>query len=489
MRTSWLAALGVAIAVACVVALSPDAHAAVHTASPYMAMLALPASAGLQMPRAIAGGLVRADASGALARAARMHAASPLLLSSVAAAPRALAHAIVRADMSDPKKVIAELQVAFEEFKSEHDKSLKAKVDDVVINEKVDRINAVISDLQKACDDLALKIAAEKAGPGSIIGDLPPTSPEAVSAFKAHMRKGEVSAALTKSSDAEGGYLAPIEWDRTITSKLKRISKIREFARVVSITGAGFKKYFNDRAVGSGWVGETASRPATTTPQLGALEFTPGELYANPAISMQLLQDAAIDLEQWLSDEVEVEFARQEGIAFLSGDGINKPHGILTYVTGAANAARHPWGAIEVTNSGQAAALTGDGFIDLMYSLPSEFAADAKLYINRLSVGATRKLKDGQGNYLWQPSYVAGEPSTLNGAPIVEVPGMPGVAANNIVALYGDMAQTYLVIDRIGIFVLRDPFTNKPFVHFYTTKRVGGGVFNPEPMRALKVAA
>jgi HK97 family phage major capsid protein len=487
MRTLLFAALGVALLAACAVFMAPDAAHAAHAAS-YVAMLAMPAAAPLQMPRAIVGS-VRADASGAVARAASLRGASAVGLLAATAMPRAIAGAVIRADMSDPKVVIAELKTAFEAFKAEHDKSLKAKVDDVVMTEKVDRINAVISDLQKACDDLALKIAAETAGPAAVIGDLPPTSPEAVAAFKAHMRKGEVSAALTKSSDAEGGYLAPIEWDRTITNKLKRISKIREFSRVISITGAGFKKYFNDRAVGSGWVGETASRPATTTPGLGALDFTPGELYANPAISMQLLQDAAIDLENWLADEVEVEFARQEGIAFLSGDGTNKPHGILTYVTGAANAARHPWGAIEVVNSGAAAALTGDGFIDLMYSLPSEFAGDARLYINRLSLGAARKLKDGQGNYLWQPAYVAGEPATLNGAPIVEVPGMPTVAAGNIVALYGDMPQTYLVIDRVGIFVLRDPFTNKPFVHFYTTKRVGGGVFNPEPMRALKVAA
>ncbi|HEY0328801.1 MAG TPA: phage major capsid protein [Rhodopseudomonas sp.] len=238
-----------------------------------------------------------------------------------------------------------------------------------------------------------------------------------------------------------------------------------------------------------GWVGETAARPATSTPGLGSLDFTPGELYANPAISQQLLDDAAIDLEQWLAGEVEGEFAKQEGIAFLSGNGTNKPYGILTFVTGAANAARHPWGAIATVNSGAAAALTGDGFIDLMYSLPGEFAANAKLYINRLSLGAARKLKDGQGNYLWQPTYVAGQPATLAGAPIVELPDMPTVAAGNVVALYGDMEATYLIVDRIGISVLRDPFTDKPYVHFYTVKRVGGGVYNPEPMRALVVGA
>jgi len=422
------------------------------------------------------------------------------------AMPRAV-FAAPRADTSNPVQMIQALSKAFEDFKAAHSEQLKGKAD-VVTDEKVERINSEVSTLQakmdeysaniqKAIDDLNAKIAAGQINGDGTLGDLPATSPEYLAAFKAHMRWGDTkmlngalpAVALTKSTDGEGGYLAPVEWDRTIINKLKLISKIRENARVISISVAGFKKLFNDRAVGSGWVGETASRPATSTPTLGVLDFAPGELYANPAISQQLLDDAAINLETWLADEVETEFARQEGIAFLGGDGANKPFGILTYVTGGANASKHPWGAIPVVNSGAAAAVTGDGFINLMYDLPSEFTANAKLYISRGSLGAVRKLKDGQGNYLWQPTYVAGEPQTLNGSPIVEVPGMPAIAAGNIAALYGDMEQTYLVVDRIGISVLRDPYTNKPFVHFYTVKRVGGGVYNPDPMRALKISA
>lgn len=427
------------------------------------------------------------------------------------ALPRALAGATVRADATgDVKELISTLTRSFNAFKDENDKALKAKAD-VVAVEKIDRINTDLGKLQaavdeqskvaeaaqKALDELNAKLAAGQMRPGESTGDLPATPPEYVAAFKAFMRKGEeneiraaaVKAAMDKGSDANGGYLAPIEWDRTIIGRLKLISPIRENARVMSISGAGFKKLFTDRAVGSGWVGETASRPATSTPQMAALDFVTGELYANPAISQQLLDDSAIDLQAWLAGEVEFEFARQEGIAFLSGNGTNKPFGLLTYVDGAANAARHPWGAIPVVKTGSAAALTGDGFIDLMTALPGAFAGNAKLFINRMSLGATRKLKDGQGNYLWQPSYQQGQPQTLNGAPIVELPDMPTVAAGAIAALYGDMSATYLVIDRIGISVLRDPFTNKPYVHFYTVKRVGGGVVNPEPMRALQVAA
>lgn len=409
---------------------------------------------------------------------------------SAAARPQAIA-GVVRADASDPKAMISQVNAAFEEFKRKNEEAVGAKADDAVVKAELKTLNDAIDGFQSTIDDLNAKIAAGAAG-GNVIGDLQ-GDPDYVKAFKAHMRKGdnagaEVQAAMTKGTDADGGYLAPVEWDRTITGKLKQVSPIRANARVISITTNGFKKLFTDRAVGSGWVGETASRPATSTPQIASLDFPLGEIYANPAISQQLLDDAAIDLEAWLADEVQTEFARQEGIAFLSGDGTNKPHGILTYVTGAANAARHPWGAIQTINSGAAAALTSDGFIDLFYSIPTEFRANAKLYTNRGSQAAMRKLKDGQGNYLWQPSYAAGQPATLAGETIVEVPDMPAVGANAIAALYGDMEATYLVVDRVGIRVLRDPYTNKPFVHFYTTKRVGGGVYNPEPMRALKVA-
>lgn len=404
----------------------------------------------------------------------------------------------VRAE-AQPKKpaTLDDVLTTFEAFKQKNDDAIaeiKAGKTDVLTTETLDKINKAIDEIAGAVDEQAKIVAAAKLGNGAIIGDLK-ADPEYTAAFKAHMRKGdraeaEFQAAMSKGTDADGGYLAPIEWDRTIGDKLKKISPMRRESRVITISVAGFKKLFNDRSVGSGWVGETAARPATGTPQIGSVDFTPGELYANPAISQSLLDDAAVDLEQWLGSEVDTEFARQEGIAFISGDGTNKPHGILTYVAGGANAARHPWGAIPAVLSGHASTIpNGDALIDFMLDLPSEYEANAKLYLKRDSLRALRKLKDGQGNYLWQPSYVAGTPSTLNAAPVVEMPDMPSIAAGNIAALYGDMEATYLVVDRVGIRVLRDPFTNKPFVHFYTTKRVGGGVYNPEPMRALKISA
>jgi HK97 family phage major capsid protein len=307
------------------------------------------------------------------------------------------------------------------------------------------------------------------------------------------MRKGtdvspEVKNAVDIGTPADGGYFAPVEWDRTVTEKLKQLSPIRANAQVIQITTNGFSRVYSDGIVGSGWVGETAARPATTTPGLSTLAFNTGEIYANPQITQIALDDIAIDLEQWIADEVDREFAIQENIAFLSGNGTNKPTGILNYVTGGANAATHPFGAILGTTVAGTAAVTTDEVLDLVYGLPSERNGNAKFYMNRGSLGKVRKLKDGQGNYIWQPTFQAGQPSTLQGYPVVEVPGMPAMTTGLVSILFGDMEATYLVIDRIGLRVLRDPYTNKPFVGFYTTKRVGGGVQNPEYMRYIKQA-
>jgi HK97 family phage major capsid protein len=394
----------------------------------------------------------------------------------------------VRADVGMPevKALIENLQKAFAEYKTEHTKQLdavKAGLPTADITAKVEKIGADMDFLQKAIDDTNVKMAAAQMAGGAQLKDK-----EYTEAFKSHMRKGDVQASMSKGTSTDGGYLAPVEWDRTVTDKLVLISPMRAISGVQPISTNGYSKLFNLGGTASGWVGEAAARPNTNGPQFASLNFTTGELYANPAATQQLLDDALIDLETWLANEVQIEFARQEGAAFVAGDGANKPNGILTYITGGTNAATHPFGAIELVNSGAAAAITSDGVVDLIYDLPSAYTGNARFIMNRATQGLIRKLKDGQGNYLWQPSYVAGQPSTLAGFPITEVPDMPDVAANATPIMFGDFKQGYLVIDRIGVRVLRDPFTNKPFVSFYTTKRVGGGVVNPEPLRGLKVA-
>ena len=414
--------------------------------------------------------------------------------------PRAITGGLIRAEATnDPKTMIAALQTGFTEFKATIEGNLGDKADDAVVQAKLDKINDSLSTLETSLNEQATKAAAAALnGPGAA-----PVDPEYSGLFASYMREGSrdqeeklkaaqktgVRAAMSEGSNPDGGYTTPIEWDRTVTGRLKLISPIRGEAQVISISKAGFTRLFTDRSLGSGWVGETASRPATSTPQFTSLAFGLGELYANAAASQQLLDDSEVDMEKWLTGEIETEFSRQEGIAFLAGDGLNKPHGVLTYVEGAANAARHPWGPIAKVVSGAAAGLTTDGIVNAVYALPAMYEPNAKFFLNRSSLGNVRKLKDGQGNYIWQPTYVAGQPSTLVGRPVIDVPDMPNVVANAVAVLFGDMAETYLVIDRIGVRVLRDPYTNKPFICFYVTKRVGGGVQNPDAMKAVVVSA
>lgn len=396
----------------------------------------------------------------------------------------------VRADAStDIKALIEEQGKTFEAFKAAHQKELadlKKGMGDVVQSEQVDRINTSVGELQAAIDAANTKIAAM-----SLSG----TGPDAVKdaeyteAFQAHFSKGQVQANLNKGADPEGGFLAPVEWDRTITDKLVEVSAMRSIASVQNISTAGFTKLFNLRGTGSGWVGEEDARPETGTPTFGSMTITPGEIYANPGATQGMLDDAAVDLESWLANEVQTEFAKQEGLAFVAGNGVNKPNGFLSYAAGAANAAANPLGAIGVEPAAAAAAVTEDELLDLIYGTPASYTNGARFVMNRTTQGKIRKLRDADGRQLWQPSSVAGQPAQLLAYPVTEMPDMPDMAANTTPIAFGNFARGYLIVDRTGVRVLRDPFTAKPKVLFYTTKRVGGAVVDPQALRILKMAA
>lgn len=397
----------------------------------------------------------------------------------------------VRAEGTAPtnaevKALVEGMQTAFAQFKAEHTRQLdevKAGRSGADQEAKLAQINNTMDTLQKEIEDAHTKIAAGQmgaSGPGL-------RDKEYTESFNAHMRKGEVQAAMNKGEAEEGGYLTPVEWDRTITDKLREESPMRELAQVQVTSKAGWTKLFNMGGTGSGWVGETDQRPETATPTLKSLGFGHGEIYANPAATQQMLDDSEINIESWLASEVQSEFAEQEGLAFISGDGAKKPAGILTYVEGGANAAKHPFGAIKAINSGAANDISSDAVLDLIYGLPKKYRQNARFLTNNLTIAKLRKLKDGQGNYLWQPSAQAGQPATFHGYGLAEDENMPDVAANSTPIMFGDYKRGYLIIDRMGVRVLRDPYTKKPYVLFYTTKRVGGGVQNPECLRALKV--
>lgn len=414
---------------------------------------------------------------------------STILLASAAALARPSAMIGAPRANASPVELINQLQSTFNEFKAANDQKLAAKVDDVLVNEKIGRIDASISAVEAAVQAMNVQLAAAQM---NAAGDQKPRTPEQLAyagEFQAHFRKGDINAALSVGSNPDGGYTAPIEWDRTITDALKIVSPMRRLASVQSITGRGYTKLFNDRNIGSGWVGETAARPQTSTPQLTPLEWGIGEIYANPGATQQLLDDSEINIEAWLASEVQTEFARQEGIAFMTGDGVNKPHGLMSYITGGAQAARHPFGAIESVATSAVGAISTDDIISLIYATKSERTQNARFAMNRTSMSAIRRLKDGQGNYIWQPTFVAGEPSSLAGYPLEELGDLGNIAASAVPVLFGDFARTYLIIDRMGIRVMRDPYTNKPYVMFYTTKRVGGGVQDPTYMKALTVRA
>jgi HK97 family phage major capsid protein len=405
-------------------------------------------------------------------------------------APEHKAGIVVRDDYED-------LRVTFEEFKSANDERL-AKLErrrgDVLLDEKVERIN---TSLTRRMDDLALKQGRPALeGRGRVVQDA--AGREHKSAFESYVRCGEAGAlraietkAMSVGSDADGGYLVPVELEHSIGQRLTAISPIRGLASVRAISGNVYKKPFMTAGPATGWVGETDARTQTASSTLDALSFPAMELYAMPAATATLLDDSAINIDEWIAGEVELTFAVQEGAAFVSGDGSNKPKGFLSYTT-VANAS-WAWGSLGYIASGAAGAFASsnpsDALVDLIYALKAGYRQNGNFVMNRKSQAAIRKFKDSTGNYLWQPPATANGRASLMTFPIVEAEDMPDVAANSLSIAFGDFRRGYLIVDRVGVRVLRDPYSAKPYVLFYTTKRVGGGVQDFDAIKLMKFAA
>lgn len=392
----------------------------------------------------------------------------------------------ISASGGDIAQILANLNESVDKFKAAQEERIKALeqgLDAKPSNDKISALGTQIESLQDELEKVSANVVAGQLNAGGA-----PVDAEATEAFMAYMRSGsEVSASLKTDPDTDGGYLAPREWDRTITDKLVEVSPLRSLFRVQTTSRSKYSKLYNLHGANSGWVGETEEREETNTPKFKSLDFDVGEIYANPAATQNILDDAEISLESWLASEVESEFSIQENKAFISGDGVKKPFGLLTYAEGAANAGRHPLGAIEVVASGDANKITTDSLIDLTDALPQTFGQQAAFMMNRKTRNHVRKLKDSEGNYIWQPSLQQGVPPTLLGYPVHIIADMPDVAANSLPIAFGDFNRAYVIIDRVGVRVLRDPYTKKPYVQFYTTKRVGGGVDNPEAIKLLKI--
>ncbi|NKN39619.1 phage major capsid protein [Agrobacterium sp. a22-2] len=388
---------------------------------------------------------------------------------------------------------------AFEAFKDANDQRLgeieHKLVADVVTRDKVERINKAVDEQSRLLDQLALKKLRPALGRS---GQATVDDTERKAAFEAYIRRGDEAGlreleakALQSGVAGDGGYLVPEETDSEIGRRLSVVSPIRALATVRQVSGAVLKKPFAPAGMASGWVAETAARPQTGTPELAELSFPTMELYAMPAATQGLLDDAAVDIEAWISSEVDIAFAEQEGAAFVAGDGINKPKGFLAYDTVADGA--WEWGKIGYKPTGTAGGFAASGpsdiLIDTVYALKAGHRQNAHFVMNRKTQGAIRKFKDADGNYLWQPPGGVGQPASLIGFPVTEAEDMPDVAANALAIAFGDFRAGYLVVDRTGVRVLRDPYSAKPYVLFYTTKRVGGGVQNFEAIKLVKFAA
>ncbi len=365
---------------------------------------------------------------------------------------------------------------------------------DPLTEEKMTRMDAALDDAMRRIDRLTLDRNRPALGRDEARD---PLVGEHKAAFASYIRSGEAGGlkrlegkALSAGSGPDGGYLAPSGVESEILRRLANVSPIRAIATVRTISSGTYKKAFSTTGPASGWVAEAAARPQAASPTLAELSFPAMELYAMPAATQTLLDDAIVNIDQWIAEEVESAFAEQEGAAFVSGDGIDKPKGFLAYPTVAD--ASWSWGNIGVLNTGVAGAFSAaspsDILVDLVYALKAGYRQNASFVMNRKTQAAVRKFKDSTGQYLWQPPASVGAPATLLGFPLVEAEDMPNIANNAVSLSFGDFRRGYLVVDRAGVRILRDPYSAKPYVLFYTTKRVGGGVQDFAAIKGLKFA-
>ena len=397
----------------------------------------------------------------------------------------------------DIKNAFDEFLAAFEAFKQANDErlgQLETRSADVVTEDKVDRINAALSEHSRALDELTL--AASRPAVGSEKKSAPQQR-EAKAAFERYVRAGDASGlyemkAMSVGSNADGGYTVPLEIEQTIDRVLAKVSPMRSIATVRQIGSNIYRKPITTTGAASGWLASETTTPAqTNAPTLAAIDFPTMELYAMPAATQTLLDDSQVDLEAWLAEEVQTVFAEQEGAAFVSGNGTSAPKGFLTEAKVAD--ASYAWGSLGYIASGVDAAFAAttptDTLITLAYAPKQGYRANGSWVMNRKTESVIRKFKDNQNGYIWQPGAAAGQPATLLGYPVAEAEDMPDIASNSYSIAFGDFKRGYLIVDRIGVKVLRDPYSAKPYVLFYTTKRVGGGVQNFEAIKLMKFAA
>jgi len=314
-------------------------------------------------------------------------------------------------------------------------------------------------------------------------------------AFLDYARAGIVAPelkAMSIGSDPEGGYAVTAVLSTTITETIRESSPIRQVARVETITGGDALEEIVDRDdIAASWVGETQSRSDTTTPQIGKLRIPAHEIYAQPKTTQNLLDDASFDVAAWLTRKLADKFGRSENAAFVTGNGVGRPRGFASYPTAATGDATRAWGVMEHVATGTsgdfASSNPADKLIELAYKLKAPYRDEACWLMGRETARRIRQFKESTTNaYIWQPGLTEGAQDRLLGFPVYFAEDMPAIAADSLSIAFGNFRRGYLVVDRTPMRMLRDPYTDKPYVRFYTTRRVGGDVANFECIKFLK---
>lgn len=384
---------------------------------------------------------------------------------------------------------------AWEQFKSVNDRRLRELERkgnaDPLYDDQLRKINDAMDANTARMNRVEASLYRPAAGNSEHKGYEHPVMGEYKQAFCNYLRKGEDAGlmslehkALSVSSDKDGGYLVTPTMSEYLAKTVYEVSPMRQLARVETISSDALEIIEDRDEATSGWTSETGSISETDSPEVGRRSIPLHELYAQPKATQKLVDDSAIDVEQWLADKIAESFSRKENSSFINGDGVGKPRGILSYAAGT------DWGQIEQISSTSAGNVTADGLMMAFYSLKESYASRASFLMHRNSLQQVRLLKEtATGQYLWTPGLAAGQADTILGVPVYSAVDMPTPTTDGLAVAVGDFRAAYQVVDREGVRILRDPFTEKPFVKFYSTKRVGGDVINFEAIKLLKLSS
>ncbi|MGD1869693.1 MAG: phage major capsid protein [Neomegalonema sp.] len=319
-------------------------------------------------------------------------------------------------------------------------------------------------------------------------------------AMRAYLRSGSEDGlhalgleqkALSSAVNADGGYLIDPATSQTVSTVLNGASSIRSIANVVTVEASAYDVLIDHSEMGAGWQVETGSASETATPQIDRISIALYELSAHPKVSQRLLDDSAFDLEAWLADRISDRFARAENAAFVIGDGVDEPTGFLTAPAVAEDS--WSWGSLGYVPTGEAGGFPSsnpsDALIDLVYTLGARYRRNAVFVMNSTTAGVIRKFKDADGRYLWTETVIEGQPPRLFGYPVTIAEEMPDIGAGADAVAFGDFRAGYTIAERPDLRILRDPYSAKPHVLFYASKRVGGGVSDFAAIKLLRFAS